>query len=271
MERGVSDFSSGSRFDNNMRLGPVVVDTVEDVPGRIGIDDQYGFTLPCDQRKPSCSRCLRLKLDCLGAGELRYKFITNHDQAIVPANDRLKPTRIVGLPQSATDLLVASMIETMKPSVDLRFNLTWAFGPVLEYVPQRLGRSAALDAAAKVIVAAHSNHCVSRYRVSPDVLVHYSRALVQLRLALDDVVTAQSPETLCAIMLLLISQQIIRLQALIGCENRWTGHGEGAARLLKARGDRAADMQGAFEASMLASLSASVVSLEQNAYSPHQA
>jgi hypothetical protein len=46
MERGVSDFSSGSRFDNNMRLGPVVVDTVEDVPGRIGIDDQYGFTLP---------------------------------------------------------------------------------------------------------------------------------------------------------------------------------------------------------------------------------
>jgi hypothetical protein len=89
--------------------------------------------------------------------------------------------------------------------MDLKFNLAWSF-PVLEQVPQRLGRSAALDAAAKVVVAAHRSHCISRRRVSPNVLVEYSRALTQLRLALHDIVTAQSIETLCAITLLLVSQ-----------------------------------------------------------------
>jgi hypothetical protein len=97
------------------------------------------------------------------------------------------------------------MIETMNPAMDLRYNLAWSF-PVLEYVPQRLGRNAALDAAAKVVVAAHCSHCISRRRVPPNVLVEYSRALTQLRLALDDTVTAQSLETLCAIKLLLVSQ-----------------------------------------------------------------
>jgi hypothetical protein len=89
--------------------------------------------------------------------------------------------------------------------MDLKFNLAWSF-PVLEQVPQRLGRSAALDAAAKVVVAAHRSHCISRRRASPNVLVQYSRALTQLRLALHDIVTAQSIETLCAITLLLVSQ-----------------------------------------------------------------
>jgi hypothetical protein len=106
---------------------------------------------------------------------------------------------------SATNL-VASMIQTMNPIMDLKFNLAWAFGPFLELVPQRLGRNAALDAAAKAIVAAHASYCASRRRVSPNALVEYSRALTQLRLALNDTVTAQSLETLCAIKLLLICQ-----------------------------------------------------------------
>lgn len=107
---------------------------------------------------------------------------------------------------SATDLLVASMVQTMNPIMDLKFNLAWAFGPFLELVPQRLGRSAALDTAAKAIVAAHASYCASRHRVSPNTLVDYSRALKQLRLALNEVVTAQSLETLCAVKLLLICQ-----------------------------------------------------------------
>jgi hypothetical protein len=89
--------------------------------------------------------------------------------------------------------------------MDLKFNLAWSF-PILEHVPQRLGRSAALDAAAKVVIATHCSHSISRRRASPKVLVEYSRALTQLRLALNDTVTAQSLETLCAITLLLISQ-----------------------------------------------------------------
>jgi hypothetical protein len=119
--------------------------------------------------------------------------------------DNLKPPSIIVLPQAAADLLVASMIQTIDPSMDLRYNLAWSF-PVLEHVPQRLGRSAALDAAARVVIAAHCSHCISRRRVSPDLLVDYARALTQLRLALDDIVTAQSLETLCAIKLLLVSQ-----------------------------------------------------------------
>ena len=98
------------------------------------------------------------------------------------------------------------MIQTMTPLVDLRYNLAWAFGPFLEHVPQRLGRSSALDAAAKAVVAAHSSHCISRRQVSPNVLIDYSRALAHLRLAVNDITTAQSAETLCAIQLLLVCQ-----------------------------------------------------------------
>ncbi|KAH0287106.1 hypothetical protein M436DRAFT_62077 [Aureobasidium namibiae CBS 147.97] len=143
--------------------------------------------------------------------------------------------------------------KTMTPLVDLKYNLAWAFGPFLEHVPQRLGRSSALDAAAKAVVAAHSSHCISRRQVSPNALVDYSRALAHLRLAVNDIVTAQTPEILCAIQLLLICQ------ALIGSENRWTGHAEGAARILKARGYRATEVHDDFEAGVIASLSASML------------
>lgn len=160
----------------------------------------------CDQKKPKCSRCSRLGIDCIGAGQRRYKFITNHDQIAVAAKDDMHTSAsITVLHHSPTDLLVASMIDTMKPSTDLRYNLAWSFGPFLEHVPQRLGTNTALDAAVQVIIAAHANHCAHRKNL-PDVLVKYSRALTQLRLSLDDALIAQSPETLCAVMLLLLCQ-----------------------------------------------------------------
>jgi hypothetical protein len=143
----------------------------------------------------------------VGAGQRRYKFITNHDPTILPARENtLKPGSIVVVSHSATELLIASMIQTMNPAMDLKFNLAWAFGPFLELLPQRLGRSAALDAAANATIAAHSSYCSSRHLVSPNTLVVYSRALTQLRLDLNEVVTAQSLETLCAVKLLLICQ-----------------------------------------------------------------
>jgi hypothetical protein len=124
---------------------------------------------------------------------------------ITARSDTLKPASIILLPYSPTDILVASVIQTMNPSVDLKYNLAWSF-PLVEYVPQRLGRSAALDAAAKVVIASHSSHCISRHLVSPSVLAEYSRALKHLVLALGNASTAHSLETLCAINLLLISQ-----------------------------------------------------------------
>ncbi|KAI4793286.1 hypothetical protein E4T44_12688, partial [Aureobasidium sp. EXF-8845] len=207
----------------------------------------------CDQKRPDCSRCLRLGLKCHGAGERRFKFITNYDQTMITArSDTLRSASMIVLPYSPTDVLAASMVQTMDPSVDLKYNLAWSF-PLIEYVPPRLGRSAALDAAARVVVASHSSHCISRHVASPSILSEYSRALKYLVLALDDTSTAQSLETLCAINLLLISQ------ALLGIGNRWSGHGEGASQILKARGHRTVGAQDAFEASILVSLSASLL------------
>jgi hypothetical protein len=124
---------------------------------------------------------------------------------VIARSDTLRSANMIVLPYSPTDVLVASIVQTMNPSVDLKYNLAWSF-PLVEYVPQRLGRSAALDAAAKVVVASHSSHCISRHVASPSVLAEYSRALKHLVLALDNASTAQSLETLCAINLLLISQ-----------------------------------------------------------------
>lgn len=72
-------------------------------------------------------------------------------------------------------------------------------------IPQRLGRNAALDASVCALTEAHSDFCNAQ-PASRSVLSKYSLALTKLRMCLSDPQIATQSETLCSVMLLLITQ-----------------------------------------------------------------
>lgn len=144
------------------------------------------------------------------------------------------------------DILTSSFVDTISPSTDFRYNLVWMYGGFLEDVPARIGRNSALDAAVEAVVVAHADFCSFR-PIQISFLLKYSRALESLRKMLDDPLKARSSETLCSAMMLLICQGLVG-----ACEGLWTGHCEGAAQILKARGPR--DAQDDFENKLLLSL-----------------
>ena len=103
-------------------------------------------------------------------------------------------------------MLASALVKRVDISVDVRFQLTLNFGGFLLDIPRRLGTSAALDAAAGSLVAAHARFCSGDRSLERDVLSKQSHALSTLRHDLNDSVKARSSETLCAIMALMIAQ-----------------------------------------------------------------
>ena len=134
-------------------------------------------------------------------------------------------------------VLTNALIGKLNASDDLAYHLGWTYGDFLEDIPRRIGTNEALDAAVASLVTAHS-YFGSRRSMNnitlPDAktLQKYSHALTALRIYLDNPARARETETLCAVMLLLICQSLLGAD-----DGRWdsTVHGEGAARILKAR------------------------------------
>ncbi|KAH8701567.1 hypothetical protein BGW36DRAFT_371117 [Talaromyces proteolyticus] len=200
----------------------------------------------CDEKMPSCSRCLRLKMPCIGSGQRRFKFqeerrfftSPDNEQQVTKSSSPIQSTTrsnssspiTWSIPSNELTFLTSIFIQAFKPSTDLRYNLIWNYGGFIADIPQRLGINEALDGAVYAVTAAHSSFCLYK-DISIEALSRYSRALQMLRLCLDDPIKAATSETLCAVMLLLICQ------AFIGTGGRsFTGHCEGAAQILKARG-----------------------------------
>ena len=134
---------------------------------------------------------------------------------------------------------------------DLRYNLTWAFGTFIQEVPRRLGENAALDAAATSLALSHVRYSTGRRDPAPEEIKAHINALSVLRKCLDDPVVARDANTLCAVMLLLFCQVSFisyrtafgnitdKQQQMLGWNgSKTSGHGEGAAIILKAKGIR---------------------------------
>lgn len=184
--------------------------------------------LQCDEIQPTCSRCLRLAIPCIGSGQQRYKFQPQPQiQALIPT--RLNQV-ILANPSTAITTLAASLISIIKPTCPLRYNLWWSYGAFFNDIPARLGTNEALDASISALTVSHSSFCIHR-NVSIEALRRYSRALGILRSYLTDPARATSSETLCAVLVLIFCQSFIGSGNLC-C----SGHVEGAAKILKARG-----------------------------------
>lgn len=147
-------------------------------------------------------------------------------------------------------MIRTALVHAIRPATEQRFNLAWAYGSFLNLVPQRLGRSEALDSSVLALTQAHTDFCLRR-SVSVTTTISYGKALRKLRATLNDPETAQAAGTLCAIVLLLQAQVTLTypnpqsiadtsIYALFGSsEYRTTnGHIVGMAQLLKQRGIR---------------------------------
>ena len=154
---------------------------------------------------PACSRCNRLGIVCVGSGEQRYKFL---DQTHALARPTGGPAARDhgGVPSTplSNDLstLTGSLVSAITVT-DPRFDLT-VYGYFFEEVPRRLGRNSALDASVRALTVAFPS--LRTRQQSADVFRSYSNALRCLRDCLGDPSLAQSPDTLCAVYLVMICQ-----------------------------------------------------------------
>jgi hypothetical protein len=161
----------------------------------------------CDQRKPSCSRCIRCKIACTGSGQQRYIF--KEQMSTVRSTSVRQPKALVppvrGLPRSPSNetTSIANAFIFILEVNDLRYDLS-CYGAFLTDIPKRLGSNIALDASVNFLTNAFSS--LYTHQQSLTTLSKYVNALKALRICLDDPAQAWTANTLCAIYLLLICQ-----------------------------------------------------------------
>ncbi|RMJ18613.1 hypothetical protein CDV36_001693 [Fusarium kuroshium] len=217
------------------------------VPSGKGCDACRKQKKKCDQAKPACSRCARLNIPCIGSGKQRYKFKvqtleissdsgspqivdTDEDTSSSASQSSSSPPGfqvLVRTPNSPTNTITNTLISRLEIT-DLRYDIT-CYGDFLRHIPARLGRNEALDTSADALATTFSTlHRPQGYQ-SVDALTKYVRALKSLRVVLGDPHKARTPETMCAVYLIMICQGWLGRE-----DDQHTSHGEGLAYLLRA-------------------------------------
>ncbi|KAF2163994.1 hypothetical protein M409DRAFT_25768 [Zasmidium cellare ATCC 36951] len=212
----------------------------------------------CNLATPACSRCARLGLTCVGAGRRRYVFKEHksfkrkpRSTAATPQPQTPRCSTVSPAPTNELTLLIATFLDTIKPSTPVRFNLADTLGPFLRVLPQRLGGNRALDAATRALVSVHSSVCKGRPGDAKTSRL-YSEGLAALRLCLCIPSEASSIETVCAVLLLTFCAKFGGFGG-----QHWTSHCNGAVQLLRLRHNR--ESRDDFEVQVLQSLRGSVI------------
>ena len=172
-------------------------------------------TSQCDQLQPSCSRCARLLIPCSGAGVRRYIFVDHSapegktkqsKQSVCRSTFEQNQQQVISnIPPNYQESMTAMMVNKLSIK-DLRYDVAWAFGPFVSEIPKRLGRSVALDSAARTFVLSLPPGPHTRRHPGSDILESFATALRATRLALAHPVKSKSTDTLCAAYLLMICQ-----------------------------------------------------------------
>ncbi|KAK8008200.1 hypothetical protein PG991_010751 [Apiospora marii] len=132
------------------------------------------------------------------------------------------------VPQTDVQMLIGAFVSALAPTT-VRVNLVQTYGPFLEMVPPRLGTNAALDNSARALVRAHQDACLGRPAAEQS-LASYALAIRTLSRCLDDLDTAPSTETVCAIIMVMMCQVLNGMSL-----KDATSHADGGARLLGLR------------------------------------
>lgn len=157
-------------------------------------------------------------MTCVGGGQQRYMFKNQslkvmQTQSGAESQSELRsfssagkrvvfiggPTRV---PSTDTSIMAAAFVAAFQVT-DIRYAMAY-YGPFLRDIPQRLGNSTVLDAAVRALSTAYPFLHTGSY--PPNVLFLYGRSLRTLRECLNNPAEARSPNTLCAVYLIIICQ-----------------------------------------------------------------
>ncbi|KAH7121894.1 hypothetical protein B0J13DRAFT_532022 [Dactylonectria estremocensis] len=234
------------------------------VPSGKGCDACRKQKKKCDQAKPTCSRCTRLSIPCVGGGQQRYKFkvqVLEEGGSSATSSSKSK-SKFPSTPPPKTDAIstkagasplalipasrttaIAGVFVSRLEVTDARYDLT-CYGSFLRHLPQRLGVNKALDASVDAFSTAFSQF----YTVDKSVVAYskYGQALKAVRDCLNDPSQAKTIETMCAIYLVMVVQGWID-----PTEDQTATHAEGLAYLLEAASYRNWSGAGEFETEMI--------------------
>ncbi|KAH8883231.1 hypothetical protein GQ53DRAFT_664395 [Thozetella sp. PMI_491] len=190
------------------------------VPTGRGCDACRKQKKKCNQARPSCSRCARLGIPCIGAGQRRYKFMEEKPSAVghgtqmvirtTSSSPRTSSPRstssVVSSPPRAGPSNQLSTVTTtfvLRLEVeDPRYSIN-CYGTFLASIPCRMGKSEVLDAAVTAMVV--TLPVIHTHEPTWEAYNSYSHALKALRTSLETPTTAETSETLCAMYLIMIT------------------------------------------------------------------
>ncbi|KAF4439114.1 hypothetical protein F53441_12665 [Fusarium austroafricanum] len=182
------------------------------VPTGRGCDGCRKQKKKCDQAKPACSRCTRLKLKCTGSGVKRFMFKSENSQAagrskaVVTANPQ--PSSGLSNDKTLTAANLVHIIDLDNPGYDIS-----TYGWFVKDLPRHIGSSKPLDAAITAFVTGFGT-MRDKNLSKVNALDRYVYALKALRESMQDPVQAFSTDNMCSIYLISICQE-------------WLGHGNG--------------------------------------------
>ncbi|KAF8848255.1 hypothetical protein BDZ45DRAFT_810934 [Acephala macrosclerotiorum] len=207
----------------------------------------------CDQGKPVCSRCTRLGISCIGSGKQRFKFVEQQAGTAKPirAAHAVQILTIGGIsvvPCNQTMMIAGALCSALEVK-DVRYDLS-VYGEFLQHIPRRLGTNKALDASVKALTTSFAS--VPSRKRSIEGYETYVQGLQALRVCLGDPKEVGSPDTLCAVYLMMLCQ------GWIGQRDDCTGHGEALAHLLNVASTQTWE-GGTFEAEPIVTLCAPVI------------
>jgi hypothetical protein len=171
--------------------------------------------LQCDLKRPACSRCEKLRIECEGAGRQRFRFVNNGVSTNKESKTSLvlRTARPTSVPSNETSRLSGALIARLQPDTDICYSLAFSWGLFLHWVPRLIGRLDALDTSIVALLYNHTDYCLksrvtnpSEPLVDPVTVSHYNKALREYRIALDDPKTALSIEAFLTAMVLSITQ-----------------------------------------------------------------
>ncbi|RAL09347.1 Zn(II)2Cys6 transcription factor [Aspergillus homomorphus CBS 101889] len=221
--------------------------------------------LKCNQKRPSCSSCLRAKRVCSGYRDLAA--LSFHDQTaevVGKAHRRLQwqpecinsfSSRKQSNPVSPSDAecsadrrpaataLMLQSVSTPIADQGIAYVLTYHVGPAdrsvsghLSFLPSLLRQesSPAIMASINAMGLAALGNIHSSPQLIREARQNYTTALSKTNTALQDTATAKSDATLAAVL-------ILGLYEIITCQSRalmvrWVDHIEGAMALIRLRG-----------------------------------
>ncbi|KAL1619605.1 hypothetical protein SLS54_006542 [Diplodia seriata] len=220
-----------------------------------------------DVQKPPCTdiETVRTKLTTSGAMFSTMKIVSD-DQQGEPTPAKHQRTQLLsrkplqrqrGLPQplplSGVEILTSRLVATLNeegPSNQIKL-----FGPFIGEVPRRLGSTTALNDATACLTTTHDaiirKH--SKTSINPQL---YAKALKSLHAAIQDPVQVKSTSTLCATVLLAITEAYAT--GICGTNRNFITHLGGAARILELRGPKEFQNPSSFERALLRAITVGV-------------